>query len=69
METIEITWTDLKYPEDGGDTTTGFTVFWGEGTPGAEWKVLAELPSTVFKANTKDFGVSLIPLNTYKFKV
>jgi hypothetical protein len=42
MEAIEITWTELKYPEDGGDHTYGFTIFWGEGSPGAEWKVLAE---------------------------
>jgi hypothetical protein len=69
METIEITWTKLYFPENGGDNTTGYIVFWGEGTPGSEWKVLAEFPSPVFRANTKYFGVTLTPLNTYKFKV
>ena len=69
MESIEITWTALGFPENGGDDYTGYTVLWGEGTPSAEWKVLTEVTTFVFKANTKEYGLSLIPLNTYKFKV
>ena len=69
MEAIEIIWTELEFPEDGGDSSTGYKVFWGEGTPDAEWKVLTEFSSPVFSANTKNFGVRLNPLNTYKFKV
>jgi hypothetical protein len=73
MEAIEITWTELKFPEDGGDYTQrythGFTVFWGEGSPGAEWNVLAEYKFPFFKANTKDFGVKTSPNTYYKFKV
>jgi hypothetical protein len=69
MEAIEITWTELKFPEDGGDSTYGFTVFWGEGSPAAEWKVLGEFSSPVFKVNTKDFGVKTSPNTYYKFKV
>jgi hypothetical protein len=69
MESIEITWTSLDFPENGGDEYTGYYVFWGEGTPSAEWKRLAEFKTPVFKANTKDHGVSLVPLNVYKFKI
>jgi hypothetical protein len=69
MEAIEIIWTELKFPEDGGEGTYGFTVFWGEGSPGAEWKVLAKYNYRFFKANTKDFGVKTSPNTYYKFKV
>jgi hypothetical protein len=41
MESIEIMWTSLDYPENGGDESTGYTLLWGEGTPNAEWKVVA----------------------------
>ena len=53
MESIEITWTSLDFPENGGDESTGYNLLWGEGTPSAEWKELAEFSSPVFKANTK----------------
>jgi hypothetical protein len=79
MEAIEIIWTELKFPEDGGEWTYGFTdggewthgftVFWGEGSPGAEWNVLAKYNYPFFKANTKDFGVKTSPNTYYKFKV
>ena len=69
MESIEITWTPIDFPENGGDEYTGYTVLWGEGTPSAEWKVLAVFSTPVFRANTKKHGVSLVPLNIYKFKV
>jgi hypothetical protein len=69
METIKLTWTELKDPENGGDPETGYIVFWGEGTPGAEWQILIKFTEPVFDVSTKDVGVSLNPLNTYKFKV
>ncbi len=69
MESIEIIWTALDFPENGGDEYTGYCLLWGEGTPNAEWKVLAKFSSPVFKASTKEHRISLVPLNTYKFKV
>ncbi len=69
FEAIDIFWTELKFPEDGGDTTTGYIVFWGEGSPDSEWKILVKFSSPFFSANTKDYGIKLNPLDTYKFKV
>ncbi len=57
MESIEIIWTPLDFPENGGDDFTGFSILWGEETIDAEWKVLAVLTTSIFKANTKDHGV------------
>ena len=48
MKAIQLIWTELQYPENGGDTSTGYTVYWGDGTPGAEWKVLKEFSTSVF---------------------
>jgi hypothetical protein len=54
MESIEITWTALDFPENGGDEYTGYRVFWGEGSPSAEWKILGEFTTPVLKAMHAD---------------
>jgi hypothetical protein len=69
LKSIELTWTGLEYPENGGDDFTGYTVFWGEGSPSAEWKILAEFKTSVFSVNTIEHGVTLVPYNVYKFKI
>lgn len=48
MESIEINWTALDFPENGGDEYTGYRVFWGEGSPSANWKVLGEFTKPIF---------------------